>query len=91
MCNVQVTKTEGQSSARCLQWRGDYNKDVAVGWEAWFCSSLCPTRSCMHVLEVSPGCWGVTLSHNINYSSWMNCSGHGVQLVKTLVPHSAGI
>lgn len=33
---------------------------------------------------------GVLLSHSINYSSWMNHSGHGVQLVKTLVPHSAG-
>lgn len=65
-------------------------KDVAVGWEAWCCSSLCPTRSCMDVLEISPDCWGVMLSHSNNYSSWMNCSGHGVQLVKTLVAHTAG-
>lgn len=44
----------------------------------------------MDVLEVSPDCWGVMLSHSVNYSSWMSCSDHGVQLVKTLVPHSAG-
>lgn len=87
---MQVTKAEGQSSAWCLQWRCDSNKEVAVSWEAWWCSSLCPTRSCMDILEVSPDCWGATLSHGINYSSWMNRSGRGVQLVKTLVPHSAG-
>lgn len=87
---MQVAKAEGLSSAWCLQWRCDYNKDVAVGWEAWCCSSLCPTRSCMDVLEISPDCWGVMLSHSNNYSSWMNCLGHGVQLVKTLVAHTAG-
>lgn len=43
----------------------------------------------MDVLEVSPGSRGVTLSHGINYSSWMNRSGHGVRLVKTSVPASA--
>lgn len=90
VCDMQVTEAVGQSSAWCLQWRCDYNKDVPVGWEAWFCSTLCPTRSCMDVLEVSPDCWGVMLSHSVNYSSWMSCSDHGVQLVKTLVPHSAG-
>lgn len=44
----------------------------------------------MDVLEVSPDCRGAVLSHSINYSSWRNRSGRGVQLVKTLVPHGAG-
>lgn len=44
----------------------------------------------MNVLEASPGSWGVMLSHGINYSSWTNCSGHGVRLVKTSVPAGTG-
>lgn len=85
-----VSKAEGQSSVWYLQWRCYCDEDVAASQEAWRCSYLCPTRNCVDVLEVSPGSWGVMLSHGVNYSSWMNCSGHGVRLVKTLVPASVG-
>lgn len=36
MCDARITKAEGQSSSRCVQWRCDYNKDVAVGGKPGF-------------------------------------------------------